>query len=219
MRSFLFFCLSGLLFFASSGMAQARQAYVTDNFQISIRRGPTTEHRILRFISSGQAVEVLEETDGWSHIRTIEPADRQITGWVLTRYLIHRLPHEYQSLLLTEQNEKLQKQSLEDQKARKLAEEELNRLQNLLSETQTQLENTQRSLDQLTEDASDYLTLRQNCTEQEKEHEKLLSENIILRKQTRHQSLLIGGGLVLAGLFLGFMWGRREKNRYSGRLI
>ena len=47
----------------------ATKAFVTDTFRISLRRGPSIENKILKFLSSGQPVEVLESNDGWSRVQ------------------------------------------------------------------------------------------------------------------------------------------------------
>ncbi len=88
------------------------QAFVTDSFRISIRRGPSIENKILKFIPSGLEVEVLDVEgldvqDGWSLVRTLEPENKATKGWVLSRYLIIRKPWENQTKALKQKNLKL----------------------------------------------------------------------------------------------------------------
>ena len=57
---FIVYTALGLLLAQTSW---AGKAYVTDSFRISLRRGPTIENKILRFVSSGLPVEVLESQE------------------------------------------------------------------------------------------------------------------------------------------------------------
>ncbi|MCW7752766.1 TIGR04211 family SH3 domain-containing protein [Desulfobotulus sp. H1] len=219
MRDSHFFWIFFFLILTLPFSSMAGTAYVTDSLQISVRRGPTTEHRILRFIHSGHPVKILEENDGWSRIVTIERGDTApVTGWVLARYLTRNLPLEVQNHQLAEDNERLRQQFDQTDKAWKESEEKIKILSDKLSVTRSELEQTRQDLDRLTEESSGYLTLRQKSSNLEKERDALLEENILLRAQSRNHTLLIGGVLVFSGMLTGFLWGRRQK-RYSGRLL
>ncbi|TWI71765.1 SH3 domain protein [Desulfobotulus alkaliphilus] len=217
MRYFIFFFTLLLMAPCTPRLLLADQAYVTDSLEISIRRGPTTAHRILRFIESGHPVKVLEENDGWSLVQTLDSASTN--GWVLSRYLTRKLPLKKQVLRLEEENRDLTERFTSTYAAWEKAEQEGIDLKEALSQTQTLLDETREKLDQLTKDSAGYLYLKEKAETLEKERDTLLHENIVLRTQTRNQTLLIGGGLVFAGLFLGFVWGRRQRRYASGRLL
>lgn len=78
---FLFFLL-GLLF-STSVFAETR--YVSDQLEVTLRRGPTLSHAILRMLKSGTSVEVLEVDKESGHTR-VKISNGQ-EGWILTRYL------------------------------------------------------------------------------------------------------------------------------------
>ncbi|MBW2567998.1 MAG: SH3 domain-containing protein [Deltaproteobacteria bacterium] len=82
----------------------AKKAYVTDEFRISLRRGPSIENKILKFLPSGQIVEVLESQEGWCRITVSAGENSNFQGWVLSRYLISRLPWEIQAKSLIKKN-------------------------------------------------------------------------------------------------------------------
>ncbi len=82
----------------------ARKAYVTDSFRISLRRGPSIENKILRFVPSGLPVEILESEEGWSRVLVSEGEGQALEGWALSRYLITREPWENQTKSLQHQN-------------------------------------------------------------------------------------------------------------------
>ena len=61
-------------------------AYVTDQFEVTMRSGPSTQNTILRMLPSGTTVEVLEadEETGYSRINTASGTE----GYVLSRFLM-----------------------------------------------------------------------------------------------------------------------------------
>lgn len=199
--------------------AHAESLYITDVSQFSIRRGPSTEHKILYFLNSGQPVKILEQKNGWAHIQSIDTASQPVSGWILSRYLIQRMPHAQQITLLMEENEILKQQTEENRQACAVATENVNILEKNLAESEQALNQAKSSLEQLSRDSEGYLTLRQSCAVQKKENETLVHENTRLRSENQQKNMMLGGGLVFGGIFLGFMWGRREKQRSSGRLL
>ena len=62
--------------------------YVSDSIEITVRTGPGMDRKIFTMIRSGQALEILETQNDWTHIRL--PSGRE--GWVLTRFVTTRVP-------------------------------------------------------------------------------------------------------------------------------
>ena len=77
----LFVCL----LLASPMSALAATAYVTDELEITLRRGQGTQFGIRAMLDSGSRVEVLQQDaeSGYSQVRTASGTE----GWVLSRYL------------------------------------------------------------------------------------------------------------------------------------
>ncbi|MCH7537185.1 MAG: TIGR04211 family SH3 domain-containing protein [Proteobacteria bacterium] len=73
-----------LLLIASASFAVP--AWVSDEFEITLRSGPSTSNAIQLMVSSGMQLEVLERDaeSGYSRVRT--PGGTE--GWVLTRFLM-----------------------------------------------------------------------------------------------------------------------------------
>jgi SH3 domain protein len=66
--------------------ARSESAWVSDEFEITLRSGPSTSNAIQLMVSSGTELEVLErdaETD-YTRVRTAGGTE----GWVLSRYLM-----------------------------------------------------------------------------------------------------------------------------------
>ena len=76
--------LSALLFTTA---ASAESAWVSDEFEITLRSGPSTSNAIELMLNSGTELEVLERDaeSGYSRVRTGGGTE----GWVLTRYLMN----------------------------------------------------------------------------------------------------------------------------------
>jgi SH3 domain protein len=63
--------------------AAAQTRYVTDQLEITLRAGAGNGYRIVAMLPSGERLQVLEQNEEWTRVRTGE--GRQ--GWVLSRYL------------------------------------------------------------------------------------------------------------------------------------
>src|SRR3569832_2533421 len=66
--------------------ATAETRYVSDELEVTLRTGQSTQHQIERMVKSGTAVEVLATAanTGYTKVRTPSGAE----GWVLSRYLM-----------------------------------------------------------------------------------------------------------------------------------
>jgi SH3 domain protein len=64
----------------------AEPGWISDQFEVMLRTGPSTSNAIERMLPSGTAMEVIERDDesGYSRVRTAAGTE----GWVLTRYLM-----------------------------------------------------------------------------------------------------------------------------------
>jgi SH3 domain protein len=72
-------------------MGWANRAYVTDSFEITLRTGPGNENKIIAMLFPGRPLDVLSTQGEWSRVRVLD-SDKE--GWVMTRYLVTRLPWE-----------------------------------------------------------------------------------------------------------------------------
>jgi SH3 domain protein len=88
-----------LLCVATSAFAEP--AWVTDQFEITLRSGPSTGNAIQLMVGSGTRLEVLEQDaeSGYSRVRT----EGGTEGWVLTRYLMSEMSAREQLSMLTSQ--------------------------------------------------------------------------------------------------------------------
>ena len=67
-------------------VALAQSAWVSDEFEVTLRTGPSTSNAIQLMVGSGTELEILEQDEeaGYARVRTNGGTE----GWVLSRYLM-----------------------------------------------------------------------------------------------------------------------------------
>lgn len=173
---------SGLM----SHTSWAARAYVTDQFRISLRRGPSTENKILKFLPSGFPVDILETQEGWNLVQAMSDDQNSIKGWILSRYLITRLPWKDRVEPLLQENE-------------------------ILKEKLSALKRKWNSALKLeTDKYSKLKALHNACLENIK---RLTKENERLRSSQTDRLFMLGALVLLCGLIIGLVAGRQKKRR------
>src|SRR5512135_2651730 len=99
MKTLLMIVLGFLGFFGGAQQTWATKAYVTDSFEITLRTGPSNENKIIAMLFSGRPLDVLNTQGEWSQVKVLD-GDKE--GWVMSRYLVTRLPWEVQAKKLQE---------------------------------------------------------------------------------------------------------------------
>jgi len=82
-----FLALSGLAALCA-GAWTASADYIRDEVRVNMRSGPSSDHRILRVLSSGDSIGRLGEDDGWVRVRTPDGEE----GWVPIAYVTQEVP-------------------------------------------------------------------------------------------------------------------------------
>jgi len=68
---------------ALAGSAHAEQAWVKDELRLNVRTGPGTQFRILGAVGTGDKMEILKETEGWTRVRIKDIGE----GWIPAGFL------------------------------------------------------------------------------------------------------------------------------------
>lgn len=201
--------------------AAADTRYISDVLYVPFRSGPSTDHRIIHWgLPSGMSLEVLDEDESakFTQVRT----ERGTEGWIPSQYLVD-----------------------EPVAAARLAqaESEIERLESLLSgDTSTlagELEEARNEAARNAESAKTVPALEAQLEEvrrvsasaiaTQEENVKLAEANAALRREREDLAaqteqlqgnvelrwMLVGGGLVLAGLLIGIWVGSRSRRRSS----
>ena len=211
------------LILAASSSAYAETRYITDKLEITMRSGESNQHKILRMLSSGTPLEVLQTNpdSGYSQVQT--PNGMQ--GWVITRYL-DQLPSARDRLAKTQKQLariKNENKALND----KLAQltQDYNQLKasasKVSAENKKQSEEVTRirtiSANALALD-SENATLREQTRQLERSHQALQLENDSLKDRSDRDWFIVGGGVILLGMVIGLIIPRirwRKKSDWS----
>lgn len=191
-------------------LALAETRYVTDEFTVTLRRGQTTGHRIIRMLPSGTPVQVIgtDSKTGYSHVRL----EGGTEGYVLT----HQLQDEpsARERLAAAEAKLAELQQAPDQLATQLG--------NLRTQYETlraDYEKTKAEKQRLEQDLATVKHTSANAVRIAEERNELRTAVATLTRQTeelKQQSrdfenrnaqywFLIGAGVIVGGIVLGLI--------------
>ncbi len=201
--------------------ALSQAVWVSDQFEITLRSGPSTSNAIQLMVSSGTELQVLErDADaGYTRVRTAGGTE----GWVLSRYL------------MSEPSAREQLQSLSGQlsSANTTGSSLTNQLSAIRSEYRTaenRIETLEREKAALEKELTEIKRTAANVlsinTENTDLHEQVMDagirvdileqENRELSSQTTRYWFMTGGLVLVIGLILGLWLPRIRWQRRSG---
>lgn len=207
-----------LLAFGLAVQAQNQTRYVTDRTQVELRRGPSTEYRILRYLEAGDRVEVLEQNEGFSRVRVGQDTE----GWIPTASLIAE-PIARERLAAAERN-------LAAARERVTALEAQNQeLSGDLTGTRAELEQARAGHGTVSRELSDLRTasanvvqmrddntsLRQRLTQLDAEVDRLTADNARLAGRNSQNWFVVGAAVLLAGIVVGLVAPTLRRKRRS----
>ena len=179
----------GLLVLLSETVAQAETVYVDDKLTITFRSGPGMERKILKSLSTGDRMELLEDGEEWARVRLPDGEE----GWVMKQYISTRKPSQLQLEELQAAHQKLMARAEElaqENEALKAASQKVN----------AALEEKTTALGELT---SEYTDLKQSSDASAFQMRKYLI------------FFFSGAGILFIGILLGLVMKRqRRKSMY-----
>lgn len=200
--------------------ASAEPAWVSDQFEIMLRTGPSTSNAIQLMIDSGTELEVLERDadSGYSRVRT--PGGTE--GWVLTRYLMNEPAARQQLQQLTSQladaeasggsmTSQLQAVRAEQQRA----QQRIATLEQEKQQLQAELENIRRTAADVLAIDSRNQQLQQQLTDAKIRGDTLEQQNADLSSQRNRNWFIAGASVLFAGMLLGIWLPRMRGPRRS----
>lgn len=209
-------CLLGLVL--SSGAVYAQTRYVTDEFEIMMRTGPSIQNKIVRALKSGTRIEVLREDSGNGHSQ-VQTSQGEI-GYVLTRFLSPSPSARNRVRYLERQLKTLRSKPGELQALLASSQEENQILIGENSRLTNQLANTRSELDKIKEVSKDAVNLSERNVRLEGEVQQLLLQlddiriqNETLKDNANYVRNLTTAGILLLGLFLGWVLSRSGRQR------
>jgi SH3 domain protein len=205
-----FHWLFALLLLSISNIGYAQTRYVTDEFEIMLRTGPSVQNKIVKALKSGTRLEVLrlDAGNGHSQVQT----SRGEIGYVLTRFLSQNPSARNRVRYLEEQLEQLKSKPGELQSLLVASQDENQELIRLNTELTDQLQKATSELTEIQRISGDSVKLAQKASKLESEVQQLLLQlddiriqNETLKDQSAKRWYVLGGGTVLLGLLLGWI--------------
>ncbi len=210
-----------LLFILSLPLAHAAPAWVSDEFEITLRSGPSTSNAIQLMVGSGMQLEVLERDadSGYSRVQT--PGGTE--GWVLTRYLMNERSAREQLQTLTREltNAQSSGSSMGTQLAAIKSEyDTANRriaaLENEKTTLETELAEIRRTAANVLGINQQNRTLMDDLATAQIRADTLEQENRQLSSKTTRYWFMSGALVLLVGIILGIWLPRIRWQRRSG---
>ena len=201
--------------------ALSQSVWVSDQFEITLRSGPSTSNAIQLMVRSGTELEVLErDADaGYTRVRTAGGTE----GWVLSRYLMSEPSAREQLQTLSSQlsSANTSGSSLTNQLSAIRGEyrtaesriETLEREKSALNKELTEIKRTAANVLSINDENTD---LHKQVMDAGIRVDVLEQENRELSSQTRRYWFMTGGLVLVVGIILGLWLPRIRWRRRSG---
>lgn len=219
MKALNIFCGLALLLGASAALAES--AWVSDEFEITLRTGPSTSNNILLMVGSGTELEILgrDADAGYTQVRTQGGTE----GWVLSRYLMSEPSAREQLETLTGQltNANSRGSSLNSQLS--AIRSEYDTANRRIRELEREKGAVEQELAEIKRTAANVLSindqnksLMEELTAAQIRADTLEQENRALASQTTRYWFIAGALVLLFGILLGIWlprirWQRRSR--------
>ena len=196
-------------------------AWVSDEFEIMLRSGPSTSNAIQLMVGSGMQLEILESDaeSGYSRVRT--PGGTE--GWVLTRYLMNERSAREQLEILTGEltNANSRGTSLGSQLTAikgeyDAADRRINTLEREKAAAEKELAEIRRTAANVLSINEQNKSLLDEVASAEIRADTLEQENRQLSGQTTRYWFMSGALVLLVGIILGIWLPRIRWQRRSG---
>jgi len=204
-----------LMCFSANGFAES--LYVTDQLKLTLRSGPSTGHKVLAVVESGQKVEMLEPGEDWSMVRNANGKE----GYVLTRYLMPNPTHNVRLEQLQTKHKALMQQTATLLEENTRFRSESKKLKSTLGENEKVLKKLGIDYDKLKAGSAEYIELKEKyktasgqLAEQTKRADALDKELRAIEINQYIKWFLAGSGVLLVGFIVGFS-ARRQRRRPS----
>jgi SH3 domain protein len=197
-----------LTIITATSYAAVEKRYVGDKIWLQLRSGPGSEFRILKALPSGEHLIFREQTADKNYTKVT--TDKGVEGWVLTRFLEDE-PIAKEKLILSQRELAKVKAELDTLKQQtKTLSEEKSSLSGDHSSLTRENKTLAKELKRITEISANALQLDSKNTKLTKRNqeleiqlETLTAENTRLKDNKERTFMIIGGGLIIFGIFLG----------------
>lgn len=207
-------CLIALSTPLLSVTAQAQDRYISDVLYVPLRSGMGNQFRIVhRGLASGSQLELVRESESddgeeWSLVRTTDGEE----GWIRSQFLVSEPTAELKLSSAQQRAENAARESQELRNQLSEAEQRAEQLQGELTEVRERYEALQQEHEQLRTLSSDAVGLHDQHQELSENYQMLQTrydviqaDNERLKRDSRYQDWLFGGGILIAGVLLSLI--------------
>jgi SH3 domain protein len=198
-----------LLIITSIQAAQARTVWVDDKLYLPVRSGAGTQYRIIEnALPSGTALEVLQEGDSFTKVRTPKGTE----GWVSSQYLSNTPIAADRLKQANRQLEQTRNELSQVKEQVTKVTDERDKLESAESNLSDRSQELQKELTRIKKVAADSINLDRRNRELSQENQKLRNDLEVLtaekeRLEASKESdfMLLGAGLVFGGVLLALI--------------
>ena len=212
--------LAAVLTAPGAAVAQDKRRWVGDDFEVTLRTGQSTRNAIVRMLSTGAEVELIEtgESGEYSRVRLAGGTE----GWILSRYLVASPPARLALPAAEERLAAAQQRAGElDDRVRELTAER-DELARALGEAESGGASLSRQLEELRSLSANTVQLNEQnkrlkarLAEGEQALASVEEENRRLASRGERQWFLAGAAVLAFGLLLGLILPRSRWRRKS----
>lgn len=216
LQRFCVLCVASFVSLAAFG----ESVWVSDQFEVMLRTGPSTNNAIQLMVGSGAELEILEEDaeSGYSRVRTGGGTE----GWVLSRYLMREPGAREQLISLTEQLTSAAAEGSSMGSQLGAIRGEYDAAQRRISELERENSDLQGEIAEIRRTAANTLaidsqnkSLQQQLTDAEIQVNILEQENDELSGQSTRNWVITGALIMFAGVLVGLILPRMKWQRRS----
>jgi len=195
---------------ALSNVSFAQTRYVTDDFQVMLRTGPSIQNKIVKSLSSGTRLEMLREDAGNGHSQ-VKTSEGEI-GYLLTRFMSNNPSARNRVRRLESQIKQLKSEPGSLRTLLANSQEQLKQLTLQNSNLSSQLNTTSSELEDIKKISGESINLAERNQKLDSEVQQLLLQlddiriqNEVLKDQSAKRWFMLGGSAILIGLLLGWI--------------
>ncbi len=201
----------------------AETRYVSDQLEVTLRRGPTLSHAVLKMLKSGAAVEVLEIDTASGHTRV--KANGGVEGWILSRYLSAEPTARMQLEKIMKDMNRTDNPDHSVLAQLKTIKNEYESANKRVAQLEGQNKKLEEQLTSVKQTAANVLSIdeenkkiRQKLVASEERLNSLQLDNIELQSDKNKDWFFAGAVVLVSGLLLGLLLprlSRRKTSRYG----
>ncbi len=202
-------------------LAENRQ-YVSDKLSIPMRSGVTTGHKILKFLKSGVALDLIEYSEDKKHALVTLVSDNTKQGWVETKLLMPTVSARTENKTLKEKHTLVQLKH-DDLKTKLVEAQNRNmELTNGKAQLEGDIQNLQKMLANLRKKAANPIRVARENTELKQQLEDAQAEIIAMKKDNEvlddrniKEWFIIGAVVTIGSMIFGIIltrirWTKKE---------